>query len=504
MPSHIIKQLKPFAKFPTGHAIILAGADYPKNSKTVGAHRIATWLRRKDWEIDVLDHFLFMSKDSLKEYLGKAIKDTTKWIGISYTWIHGDAEAHSLIKELKAIYPDLLFIIGGQFPYNVNLDAEWYILGYGELAIDAILEYEFGKGDLPVSEELFTGRYIDAYHNYPATPLSTYAIEYQEDDFLNSKTHLTVEMSRGCKFACKFCSFPFIGMKESTTVQEEDLYRQLNENYQKWGVTCYSIADDTLNDRTEKLITLRNVVNKLDFDPNFSCYVRIDLTKAHPEQVELLAESRAWMHYYGVETLNRQSGQSIGKGMNPETVKELLINMKTYMNKHLGFYRGTAGLIAGLPYETMDSLKETKKWFRENWSDQSYFFLLLQIVKHKDILSAFGTDLAKFGYTEMQDNSKMSKDYLSMRDVNEVMWKSQYTDINECYEFVRQDHEESRLLDAWSVTRYLAMHDLDYEKVLQIKRSFFPLVDLFDYRKNALRWTKEYHKNKIISLDKKI
>jgi hypothetical protein len=499
MTQFVIAEIKTPVKYPTGHAIILAGSSEIRNSRSVGAYRTATVLRNKGWEIDVLDYLTLLTDEQLTEYLEKTFrKDGTKWIGISYTWMVGSTRSISLIKKIKELYPDTLLIIGGQFPYTQDLSAEWYIFGYGEKAIDAVLEYEFSTGAEPINTPLFAGKYINAYKDYPATPYLDYSVEYTEDDHIVPQNHMGIELSRGCKFACKFCSFPFIGMKEDSSSEEETLYRELNENYQKWGVTCYNIADDTLNDRTSKLRKLSNVVQRLDFNPDFKAFVRLDLLKAHPEQVELLAGARAWIHYYGIETFNKRAGTAIGKGMDGDKLKELLFSTRGYFNKHLGLYRGTAGMIAGLPYETIEDMKASNKWFVDNWSDQNWMWWSLSIYRERGILSAFGEDLAKFGYSEISDADKdINREKTITRPINEIIWKSNITNIYECADLVSEFQKGDAYLNCFATIQYLGMYDQDYNKVLNIRHPIYPQTDTIDFRKKSLKMAKIYLEKKL-------
>jgi len=503
----ILKQAGAVEQSTTGHAVILTGFPELKNNRSTGAYRIAHVLREQGWDIEVIDYIIWMDVEQIYQILDSRINEDTKWIGISYTWLANDKKAGVLIREIRKRYPNLLFIAGGQFPYTETLNCDYYIMGYGEKAVKAILDHEFGSGLLPKSEPMFEGLYIDAYKDYPATPYKDYTVTFIDNDYMVPENHTTIELSRGCKFACNFCGFPFIGMKDNTAVEEELLYRELMTNYEKHGLAVYSIADDTLNDRVEKLITLKNVVRRLDFTPDFKGFIRLDLLKAHPEQYELLAEARVWMQYYGIETFNKSAGKSIGKGMDSDVMKFLLLKMKQYMSSTVGLYRGTASLIAGLPYEPISSMIETDKWFTENWNDQSFMWWPLQIIhKEKGILSAFGADMHKFGYSEIMETDNIPiSNFMPANSMNGIEWKNEHTNVYECQELVAGFQDRSEYLDVFSTARYLSMYNQDYEKVLSIQRKLYPSTDTMDYRKRSLKIAKEYTSKKLnsIKIDKK-
>lgn len=449
------------------HCLILGGS---RAGRATGQYAIAAFLRRNNWDCNVVDHFLHWPKSDLFKYLKKHITANTKWVGVSYTWVDDSSEKVKKLSEfIKSINPNILFIAGGQAPYQHDLGADYYVFGYAELAIIKILDYEFNNGPPVFYTRFFKGKLVDAIHNYASYNLPTYSITYNEDDFVSKKDTLVVETSRGCKFKCDFCSFPFIGIKEDTSASEENLYRELMTNYEKWGVKTYVLADETINDRVEKLIKIKNVVKRLDFKPDFSAFARIDLFRNHPELIELMAEGRIWGHYYGTETLNRESGKTIGKGQNPEYVKESLLNVRDYFLKNVGLYRGTVGMIAGLPYETIDSIRASQQWFIKNWSDQNVIWWSLQIVNN-GVLSAFGKDLTKYGYEPLSDDivrTKLNKTGPLLN--SEIFWKNQHTDIFEVRDLVSKEFNFEFRLGNFEL--FYLLPYTTYEKGLTLAKS---------------------------------
>jgi len=436
-------------------------------ARAVGPYRMATFLKDHNWNCEIIDYFEYWKPGYLEDYIKRKITSDTKWIGISYTWMVEKSEkVIALVSFIKSIRSDLLVIIGGQSPYYKDLGADYYIFGYAEYATLKVLDYEFGDGTLPFYTKLFNGRYIDALHNYPSHDLKDYSIRFQDNDFISDKDILTIAFSRGCKFKCDFCTFPFIGIKEDTSTSEEILYRELMENYQKWGVKNYYITDETLNDRTEKLIKIKNVIQRLDFQPNLTGFVRADLLKSHPEHMELLAESRVWGQYYGLETFCRDAGKSIGKGLHPDIVKENVLNIRDYFKKNLGLYRGSISMIAGLPYESLDSMRESQKWLEENWNDQFAFWYPLQILNAPNgvgALSAMGKDFSKYGYREMQDSEKVNRIKESALYDHEVTWENDHTNIFEVRKLIQEEFTFKFKLGGfvlWPLLPYISFNKL--------------------------------------------
>ena len=483
------------------HGIILAG--YHDHSGSVfhnrspGAYKIADHCRRLGWNIDIVDHVTHWNYEVLINYVSKIIENNnSKWLGISYTWLWRWEELQKFLSYIRETYPDIILIAGGQSPFNEDLNCHWYVFGYGEEALTKILDYEFNNGLPLMNTKLFSGKYVNAVHNYPSFNTKEYSVRYTDNDFLTDKDVLGLELSRGCKFKCSYCSYPFIGIKEDTSTTEEHLYRELNENYEKYGVKNYIIADDTPNDRIEKLIKLSKAVRRLDFKPNFSGFLRADLITAHPEQIELLAESRFWAHYYGIETFNHRAGKSIGKGQHPDKTKDTLLKIRDYFYKHVGPYRGTIGLIAGLPCEDLQSLKATQAWCEEYWKDQHWIWWPLQIAMDKDALSAFGRDFKKFGYRPLSIEN-YSNIFFHKNTKNNFLWETDYTNIIEVEDFCTEMASKFQVkLDSFTIASYVPF--FGEQGAMEIETTALERYRETRYQELAKNKIQEYIKKKCI------
>jgi hypothetical protein len=71
-------------------------------------------------------------------------------------------------------------------------------------------------------------------------------------------------------------------------------------------------------------------------------------------------------HFYGIETLHPLAGKSIGKGMHPDRIKQGLLDVRDYFKKDNGRCTIGMGMIAGLPYESLDSMQSSLDWLLDN------------------------------------------------------------------------------------------------------------------------------------------
>lgn len=368
-----------------------------------GAHRIASFLREAGWDVEVLDFCNEWTLEELQEFVKSRVSSNTKFFGFSSFINWWPEHANDFTAWLKTTYPDIVTMLGGHgalITPSTNID--YYIDSFGEIAMLELCKFLFGNVVFNSNlkfEEYQEKRVIRALHAFPAWNLPTYRNKHEDRDFLQSYEMLTIETSRGCKFKCAFCNFPVLGVREDTSRSAEDLESELRYNYDRWGIKNYTIADETFNDRIEKYTKYGPMVQKLDFDPWFMAFMRGDLLIHQKPYWNDIKAMGLGGHFYGVETFNKEAGKIIGKGMDPDRLKEGLLEFKNFLEPE-GIYRGCISLICGLPKETPETYLNSIKWLLENWRSQSvatWYLDLPDINDPHSNLSDFSKNLTKYG-----------------------------------------------------------------------------------------------------------
>ena len=126
------------------HGLILTGYNSLSNvhalyKRTGGAHRIATYLRDRDWDIEVLDFVMGWSLEQLQEFTNSRVTDKTIFIGFGSTFPIWSPKLEAYFKWIKEKYPTIKIIAGGEISNNYRIEAEWYLVGFGERAIEALV-----------------------------------------------------------------------------------------------------------------------------------------------------------------------------------------------------------------------------------------------------------------------------------------------------------------------------------------------------------------------------
>ena len=351
--------------------------------RSAGAYKIADFMRRQGWDIEVVDYWLRFDYEEFKELIDSRVTKDTQFIGLSLTFpVFGEnvEKSKKYLKYVKDNYPHVAIVCGSKAIYTgifIHEYVDYYLFGYGEYGFHELCKKLTGRPSSVVIEEHPVGekqgvvdgvlKFVDCDKHHVCAPQKDLSIEYEDRDFLLPNEHMTFEFARGCKFKCKFCSYNMIGVKGDYTRDMDNFYTEAMRNYDKWGLTNYSVADETFNDSIPKMQRVVEQTRKLPFDLNMAGYVRADLIASRPQDRELMAEMGFWGHYYGIETFNHEAGKSIGKGINPDKLKaELLKIKKHFESTKNGYYRATASFIVGLPHETVETYWDGINWWADN------------------------------------------------------------------------------------------------------------------------------------------
>ena len=364
--------------------------------RSPGGHRIATFLREQGYDVEVVDFWPEWSRIQLLKFFHQRVREDTIAVGLSgmfsinalnrsagkdYTSSrHTHQYVTQTIAILKERYPQLKFVGGAQnLTAILDYKLDYYVYGFGEYAIVELLKYfKRELNNVQIEQRIVGGRKINVINcqkGHPAAPMPDARVKYEERDYIQPQEVLTIELARGCKFKCKFCQFPILGVKGDYSRSAESLKEELLDNYNRWGTTVYSVSDETVNDSPEKLAKCAEVIRSLPFQPHLTGYIRADLLINKPETWQDLWDMGLRSQYYGIESLHQPAGKIVGKGINVDKLKEGLIAVRDWFeNKEegRGQFRATISLILGLPEETKETFLNGINWLRKNLPTHSF------------------------------------------------------------------------------------------------------------------------------------
>jgi len=381
--------------------------------RRAGGHRIANFLRDHNWDIEVVDFAAMFSLEELQEGCQSRISSKTKFIAFSCIFQSWPSVIDKLASWLKNRYPNIVTIWGGGYIIPEQTSAiDYYITGYGEIAVLNLLKVI--SGNALAQKVIFDSRFtnkkvISADKTCPAFPLHKLSILFEDRDFLLPEEWGHIELSRGCIFKCKFCSYPVLGVKGDYTQDAESFRINLQQNFDRYGITNYYVVDETFNDSTAKISKYADQVEKMSFTPFFSGFIRADLLINRLEDRQHLLRMNFVGHYYGIESFKDKTAKTIGKGMYSEKLKQGLVDIKNFFQTHnRKIYRGSTSMIVGLPYETPESVQQSINWHKKYWHDQHCIWNALYIPSSdslvngiNDQMSIIGSNLTKFNYRSL-------------------------------------------------------------------------------------------------------
>lgn len=418
-----------------GHSIVFSG------TKPAGAYIIAESLRNRGLKTQVIDMYLAFPKEKIFKLLEKFLSKQTKYVLVSTTLggVPGepffsqtelDNAMSTIFYKAKSLAPFAKFIIGGsKIRYDfTNLPFDYAVRGPGEIALEAILNHVELKNPL-LYEKTNETKYVSS-EKYPySTFNSDLGVVFRKEDCVLENETLPIEIARGCIFKCSYCDYELIGKKFRDFTKTEDiLYETLMYNYEEHGITRYVITDDTVNDSIEKIELMHKVSKKLPFKWEFGGYFRIEPFSKHPEMASLLLEAGLVGVNFGIETFNKVSGSSIGKGFG-DRAKNTLDRLKEIWGDKVII---TINIIIGLPHDTLNDIYQQHEYIKNSKSIDVVNYHNLIIWRDNDKL--FYDDTLDGYYKELPESDAVPTRYKN--------WVSPIMNCEFCIKFTQQLNED--------------------------------------------------------------
>ncbi len=386
-------------------------------ARSLGAYRLASALRENNIEVEVIDFLSHWKMEDLFSYLDSFSK--IEWAGISTKFeIDVTSKTIGIISKLSIEDETSLIAyfksrnipvaVGGPSadilrPYMVGM-ADYCVIGYAEIGSVAMHKHITENGPL-IYQDYKGIKVINCDLDYKDIDLTNIRTFYHETDFVQAMERLPLEIGRGCMFHCAFCNFAHIGKKPGTYIRDkESLKAEIIDRYTKFKTTHFFFLDDTFNDSVDKMKMIAEIRKETEIPFEFWAYCRLDVLAAQPEMQDLIPEIGWRSLTFGIETFNRDSGKAVGKGADPEKLKNFMVEL----NRRYPDVEFTINIIAGLPSDTKESLRDTAEWFENNADIASNVHIIpLQVYNGKDsenrkITSKLSLTPEKYGYEVTQ------------------------------------------------------------------------------------------------------
>lgn len=355
--------------------IILNDSPYEDaQARSIGAYRISSALQAHQIPVEVIDFLSHWKIKTLLAYLEQIA--TIEWVGFSSRFTMNISDDHGIITELSANDEQELLtylksrnipvVVGGATadkfrPYLVGI-MDYCVTGYADTGVIALHNHIVSNQPLLYSD--YKGiKVVDCDNNYRDIDLTDIKTFYQFSDFIQPMEKFPLEIGRGCIFKCAFCNFSHIGKKKGTYIRDkESIKAEIVDRYSKYKSTHFYFLDDTFNDSLEKMQMIGDIRKETNIPFEFWAYCRLDVLMAQQPMQDLLADLGWRSLTFGIETFDHSSGRAVGKGADPNKLKTFLQALSTRF-PNLDFF---INIIAGLPHDSAETLRDTVKWFEEN------------------------------------------------------------------------------------------------------------------------------------------
>jgi radical SAM superfamily enzyme YgiQ (UPF0313 family) len=182
----------------------------------------------------------------------------------------------------------------------------------------------------------------------------------------------TADTSRGCPFACTFCTIINVQGRKMRERSPESMAALLRRNYLHHGVSFYFFTDDNFarkklwRETFEAIIQLRQEGIKISF------MMQVDLARKPKDFVALAAKAGCTQVFIGMESVNPENLKAEGKKQN--NVDEYRAIIKEWHDAGVVVH---TGYIIGLPWDSKDQVpKDIRFLMDELGPDQASFFML--------------------------------------------------------------------------------------------------------------------------------
>lgn len=326
--------------------------------------------------------------------------------------------AKKLAAEIRVANPRVKILLGGPhcsgFPTETlkEIDADFVIFGEGEYPTLNLLTALEQNTDLAAIEnlvyrkdgEVVQNKAAEFIRDLDALPLPDRDIFklplYHHSGEHRGKNILHLMTSRGCPWACAFCTTQETFGKKIRYRSPEKVFAEIKVLIEKYGADEIFFYDDTLTANKTNIIALCNLIIANNVKIIWGCYTRVDCVT--PEILQLMARAGCYQINYGTESGVPRLLEIIKKGFKVEQSAD-----SVRWTKEAGI-ETICNFILGLPSETPEESKQTIDFAIALDPDYVQFYLTMPYIGTPlyDIAKQHGTILTK-----------------SMEDYNRTPWQ---------------------------------------------------------------------------------
>lgn len=249
----------------------------------------------------------------------------------------------------------------------------------------------------------------------------------------------TADTSRGCPFACSFCTIINVQGRKMRERSPAGLAEMIRRNYLDHGISFYFFTDDNFARKKLWRETFEAIIELKKDGVKIAFMMQVDLARKPKDFVELAAEAGCTQVFIGMESVNPENLVAEGKGQN--RVEEYRSIIKEWHDAGVAVH---AGYIIGLPFDTKAQIPEDIRYLMDVIQpDQASFFMLTPLPGSHD-----HREMKKRG--EWMDPDLNKRDSFHATIKHPLMWGHEWTAAyEEAWKTFYSKENMIRILSRW-------------------------------------------------------
>lgn len=316
------------------------------------------YLKESVKDIKSVDIHDFTINDEFEKIIRILLKKEYTHIGFSvYIW--NKIEIFKLIKMLKTINPDIKIIVGGpEVSYDGNIlmetnaNIDYVLSGEGEDSFRHLVS-SLEKNENPNhksilyrdGKDIIGGTALDIIPNVDDLP-----ILYPDGEYLDENKYVYYEASRGCPFRCAFC---LSSTTKGVRFKSIDIVLKELDTLLKNKVKLVKFIDRSFNSNPKQMEIINYLIDNDNGLTTFHMELHPSLIKKEFIDLIKLARKDLFQFEVGLQTTNIDTAKEIERVGTYDEINNICSDLiKVGAHIHID-------LIAGLPYEDMESFSKS-------------------------------------------------------------------------------------------------------------------------------------------------
>ncbi|HEV2990343.1 MAG TPA: radical SAM protein [Candidatus Angelobacter sp.] len=281
-----------------------------------------------------------------------------------------------IARALKVIRPDSIILLGGPQATVVDIPTleafpfvDMVLRGEAEQTLPALLDQLQGMSDLEQVPGLTyrTGSRIRRTGNAPLIkdldelPLPAYHLT----ELLPGTKVISLELGRGCPFACTFCSTNDFFRRNFRLHSPQRMLDHMRQMTARYGIRKFQFVHDMFTVDRKRVVEFCHAMLGSGEDFLWSCSARTDCVDE--PLLELMFRAGCRSVFFGVEVGSDKMQKIIDKGLDLRQSKDVID-----ATERIGIST-TVSLITGFPEETWDDVRQTMDIFLHSLGCASAF-----------------------------------------------------------------------------------------------------------------------------------